>query len=174
MKPLTDAEQKVFEAVVAGRRNKQIAHDLGVTERTIKAHRQAIMRKTGSTSLAALIRMAVEAEGGKQMDWKFSEGQRVVKTSGYPFPGIVEVGFTITNAEKNPDRYVVNFVDQNGFGVPTGLLHIFHPSQLAHDERFDLQGVLIKPVRSGRLTDDEAAELRADLKTRSPDFGGAE
>lgn len=80
-------------------------------------------------------------------NFKFAPGQRVIKTAGYAFPGLVEVAFTITNVEVAPDRYVVNFVDQDGLGQPTGLLHIFHPSQLARDERFDRDGILIKPVR---------------------------
>jgi DNA-binding CsgD family transcriptional regulator len=42
---LTPREAKVFALVVRGRLNKQIAHELGTTLRTIKAHRQALMAK---------------------------------------------------------------------------------------------------------------------------------
>ena len=71
---------------------------------------------------------------------QFFEGQHVIKREGYPFPGVVEVGFR-TWGDKV--RYVVNFVDRDGLGTPTGLLHIFEPSQLAADERFDRDGKLI-------------------------------
>lgn len=42
---LTPAEIKVLLGVLAGRLNKQIAHDLGITEATVKGHMTAIMRK---------------------------------------------------------------------------------------------------------------------------------
>ena len=47
--------------VVAGRRNKQIAFDLGTAEKTIKVHRARAMEKMGTRSLAALVRTTVEA-----------------------------------------------------------------------------------------------------------------
>jgi len=83
--------------------------------------------------------------------FKFRPGQHVVKTQGYPFPGIVEAAFMVTGAERAADRYIVNFVDRDGLGEPTGLLHIFHPSQLADDGRFDAFGVLIAASVSSDL-----------------------
>jgi FixJ family two-component response regulator len=55
---LTPREQQVFERVVRGGLNKQIAFELGSTERTIKAHRQHVMHKLQIGSLAELVLMA--------------------------------------------------------------------------------------------------------------------
>jgi FixJ family two-component response regulator len=55
---LTPREHQVFGLVVRGRLNKQIAHELGATERTIKAHRQQVMEKMKVQSLAELVSMA--------------------------------------------------------------------------------------------------------------------
>jgi len=55
---LTPRETQVFELVVQGRINKQIASQLGATERTIKAHRHRVMEKMGVESLAELVSMA--------------------------------------------------------------------------------------------------------------------
>jgi RNA polymerase sigma factor (sigma-70 family) len=55
---LTPREHQVFELVVQGKINKQIAHQLGATERTIKAHRHKVMEKMGVQSLAELVSIA--------------------------------------------------------------------------------------------------------------------
>jgi FixJ family two-component response regulator len=55
---LTPREHQVFELVVQGKINKQIAHQLGATERTIKAHRHKVMAKMGVQSLAELVSIA--------------------------------------------------------------------------------------------------------------------
>jgi len=55
---LTPRERQVFGLVVRGRLNKQIAHELGATERTIKAHRQQVMEKMKVQSLAELVSLA--------------------------------------------------------------------------------------------------------------------
>jgi FixJ family two-component response regulator len=55
---LTPREREVFELVVRGKMNKQIAYELGTTERTIKAHRQKVMEKIGVQSLAQLVLLA--------------------------------------------------------------------------------------------------------------------
>ena len=51
-------EREVFKCVVLGMLNKQIAAELGTTERTIKFHRGQIMRKMEVKSLAELVRIA--------------------------------------------------------------------------------------------------------------------
>jgi len=51
-------EREVFQLVVSGMLNKQIADKLGTTERTIKFHRGQIMRKMEVKSLAELVRIA--------------------------------------------------------------------------------------------------------------------
>jgi len=55
---LTPREREVFALVVRGKLNKQIAHDLGTSERTIKAHRHRIMEKFKIRSLAELVTIA--------------------------------------------------------------------------------------------------------------------
>jgi len=55
---LTAREREVFDHVVAGRLSKQIASRLGISERTIKAHRSRIMTKMEVSSLAELGRVA--------------------------------------------------------------------------------------------------------------------
>jgi len=55
---LTPRERNVFELVVAGRLNKQIAAELGMAERTVKAHRAQVMAKIQATSLAELVHLA--------------------------------------------------------------------------------------------------------------------
>jgi FixJ family two-component response regulator len=52
---LTPRERQVFDHVVRGKINKQIAYELGTSERTVKAHRSRVMQKTGATSLAELV-----------------------------------------------------------------------------------------------------------------------
>jgi RNA polymerase sigma factor (sigma-70 family) len=55
---LTPRERNVFELVVAGNLNKQIAAELGMAERTVKAHRAQVMAKMQATSLAELVHLA--------------------------------------------------------------------------------------------------------------------
>jgi FixJ family two-component response regulator len=47
----------VMARAVAGRLNKQIAADIGLSEATVKLHRGQVMRKMGARSLADLVRM---------------------------------------------------------------------------------------------------------------------
>jgi RNA polymerase sigma factor (sigma-70 family) len=55
---LTPRERQVFALVVRGMLNKQIAHELGTSERTVKAHRQMVMQKCGVRSVAELVMIA--------------------------------------------------------------------------------------------------------------------
>jgi FixJ family two-component response regulator len=55
---LTPREIQVFDLVVCGKRNRQIASELKKTERTIKAHRHNIMEKLGVASLAEMVSIA--------------------------------------------------------------------------------------------------------------------
>jgi DNA-binding NarL/FixJ family response regulator len=55
---LSAREREVFGRVVQGKLNKQIANDLHITERTVKAHRAQVMRKMNVHSLAELTRLA--------------------------------------------------------------------------------------------------------------------
>ena len=58
---LTPRQRQIMEMVLAGHPSKNIAADLGVSQRTIENHRAAIMQKTGAKSLPALARLAVAA-----------------------------------------------------------------------------------------------------------------
>ncbi len=60
---LTARQRQIMTMVLAGHPNKNIAADLGVSQRTVENHRAAIMRKTGAKSLPALARLAVTAAG---------------------------------------------------------------------------------------------------------------
>jgi FixJ family two-component response regulator len=55
---LTARERQVLALVIAGRLNKQIAGELGVSEMTVKMHRRHVMRKMQATGLAQLVRLA--------------------------------------------------------------------------------------------------------------------
>ena len=55
---LSPRERQVFEGVVRGKMNKEIARELGTTERTIKAHRQQVMEKMKVRSLPELVMIA--------------------------------------------------------------------------------------------------------------------
>jgi FixJ family two-component response regulator len=55
---LTPREREVLEHVVAGKMNKQIAGDLGITEATVKMHRARVMAKMKVQSVAELARLA--------------------------------------------------------------------------------------------------------------------
>jgi RNA polymerase sigma factor (sigma-70 family) len=58
---LTPREREVFELVIRGKTNKQVASALGATERTIKAHRHRVMEKMQVQSLAQLVSVAERA-----------------------------------------------------------------------------------------------------------------
>ncbi len=56
---LTAREQQVLERIVAGRLNKQIADDLGISIKTVEAHRANIMEKLQVTTVADLMKVAL-------------------------------------------------------------------------------------------------------------------
>lgn len=55
---LTKRERDVFDLVVIGRLNKQIAGELGIAEKTVKVHRARMMTKMGVRTLAELVQVA--------------------------------------------------------------------------------------------------------------------
>ncbi|MDN0077162.1 response regulator [Crenobacter sp. SG2303] len=58
---LTPREREVMALVVTGRLNKQVASELGTTEKTVKIHRARVMEKMEANSLADLVRIADKA-----------------------------------------------------------------------------------------------------------------
>jgi two-component system CheB/CheR fusion protein len=60
---LTQRQRQIMELVLAGHPSKNIAADLGISQRTVENHRASIMKRTGSKSLPALARLAVAAGG---------------------------------------------------------------------------------------------------------------
>jgi two-component system CheB/CheR fusion protein len=52
----------VMDMVLAGHANKNIAFDLGISQRTVENHRAAVMQRTGMRSLPALARLVLAAE----------------------------------------------------------------------------------------------------------------
>ena len=57
---LTGREAQVLERIVAGRLNKQIADDLGISIKTVEAHRANIMEKLGANTVADLLKIALK------------------------------------------------------------------------------------------------------------------
>jgi len=62
---LSPRERQVLEQIVAGEPNKRIAFNLGLSEKTVEAHRAKVMEKTRAGSLAELIKMATILEATK-------------------------------------------------------------------------------------------------------------
>jgi DNA-binding CsgD family transcriptional regulator len=61
---LTQRQHQILGLVLAGQPSKNIAADLGISQRTVESHRAAIMHRTGATSLPALARLAIGADVG--------------------------------------------------------------------------------------------------------------
>ncbi len=62
---LTGRELEVFNRVIAGKMNKEIAGELSAAERTIKAHRAQVMKKMRASSLAELVHIADQLQAGR-------------------------------------------------------------------------------------------------------------
>jgi FixJ family two-component response regulator len=61
---LTPRERQVFDCVAKGQLNKQVAHELGIAERTVKAHRAQLMSKMHAATVAELAAMYVSVRSG--------------------------------------------------------------------------------------------------------------
>ena len=62
---LTSRESQVLERIVAGRLNKQIADDLGISIKTVEAHRANIMEKLNANTVADLLKIALGSTTSK-------------------------------------------------------------------------------------------------------------
>lgn len=58
---LTPREHEILTFVISGALNKQIAHELNITEKTVKAHRANVTTKLGVSSVAELVRLTAKA-----------------------------------------------------------------------------------------------------------------
>jgi two-component system CheB/CheR fusion protein len=58
---LTGRQREIMDMVLAGHPSKNIAADLGISQRTVETHRASIMAKTGARSIPALVRLAMAA-----------------------------------------------------------------------------------------------------------------
>ncbi len=65
MAGLTPRQREIMERVLSGEPSKNIAADLGISQRTVENHRASIMKKTGAKSLPALARLAITAAGNE-------------------------------------------------------------------------------------------------------------
>jgi two-component system, chemotaxis family, CheB/CheR fusion protein len=65
---LTRRQRQIMEMVLAGHPSKNIAADLGISQRTVENHRASIMKKAGVRSLPALARLALAAAGALMSD----------------------------------------------------------------------------------------------------------
>lgn len=62
---LTPREREVLDAIVAGQRNKTIAINFGISERTVETHRASIMHKSGTHSIAELVAVVLANSSGR-------------------------------------------------------------------------------------------------------------
>ena len=62
---LTQREMEVLELIIAGRLNKQIADDLGISIKTVEVHRARVMEKMEANSLAELVQSVMTCEAAR-------------------------------------------------------------------------------------------------------------
>ena len=83
---LTPRQREIMTLVLAGHPSKNIATDIGISQRTVENHRASIMRKTGAKSLPALARLALAAAGGSDA----ASNQPAVAAATAAMPSVAE------------------------------------------------------------------------------------
>ena len=83
---LTPRQRQIMALVLAGQPSKNIAADLGISQRTVENHRAAIMKKTGARSLPALARLAISADAQGQVALRFEDHDRSSSLPAYSLP----------------------------------------------------------------------------------------
>jgi two-component system response regulator FixJ len=63
LEKLSERERQVLDGVIAGKQNKVIAHDLGLSPRTVEVYRANVMSKMNVDSLPELVRKVLSARG---------------------------------------------------------------------------------------------------------------
>lgn len=84
---LTPRERDVLRGVARGLLNKQIAHELGITEITVKMHRSSAGRKLRSVSVADMVRKVELLSGGAGSGSARNAGVQRQRPEGAPSPG---------------------------------------------------------------------------------------
>jgi two-component system CheB/CheR fusion protein len=69
LRKLSPRQHEIMQLVIAGHPSKNIAADLGISQRTVENHRASIMRKAGVRTISALVRMEMAAS------WADTAGQ---------------------------------------------------------------------------------------------------
>jgi DNA-binding CsgD family transcriptional regulator len=75
---LSRREHQVLNAITAGKSSKAMAHELGISVRTIEVHRARMLQRLGVPNIAKAIRLAIMAELGTT-DVKILGGRRTTK-----------------------------------------------------------------------------------------------
>jgi PAS domain S-box-containing protein len=88
LESLTPRQRQIMTLVLAGHPNKNIAADLGISQRTVENHRAQIMKRTASASLPDLTRLAMAAtwSGAEELTAKLPDPMAVVPSTALP-PG---------------------------------------------------------------------------------------
>ena len=74
---LTERQREIMDLVLAGHPSKNIAADLGISQRTVENHRASIMKRTGAKSLPALARLALAAAGAEPEGDSGAKGRKI-------------------------------------------------------------------------------------------------
>jgi len=83
---LTPAERKVADRVITGNTNKMIAQELGLSARTVEAHRARLMHRLGITSRTELVTLMAAAGGGPAVGGDRTEEPRLLAQHNLAHP----------------------------------------------------------------------------------------